>query len=284
MKIDPEIISLMFLIDDPDAAVKEAVRDRILTRGEIAIEQLEILACKETSEERKSFYKEYLEDLKEEIINERIEFYLKSPDPLLIDGLLLISKSVESSLDELSFYNSIEMLVDEIRLEISDDKTAIENVRIFNYLFFSRMGFKHCDTLIKNEENALIQSVIDSKSGNPVTISLIYFLLARSSGLPIYPLCFPGGFVPVYMDNENKILFYLNIFKRGSIFLEDSLKQFFEDIGLRYCTESLKIEQDKALVSIYAELLNFLYKSQNRGVLSARMERILTAFGDRRYL
>jgi len=86
------------------------------------------------------------------------------------------------------------------------------------------------------------------------------------------------------MDTDNKILFYLNIFKGGSIFLEDSLKQFFDDIGLIYSTESLKIEQDRALVSIYAELLNYLYKSQNKNRLSERMERILTVFGERRYL
>jgi hypothetical protein len=90
--------------------------------------------------------------------------------------------------------------------------------------------------------------------------------------------------VPVYLDSDNKILFYLNVFKGGSIFLEDSLKQFFDDIGLIYSTESLKIEQDRALVSIYAELLNYLYKSQNMNNLTVRVERILSLFGERRYL
>ncbi|MFA6335342.1 MAG: transglutaminase family protein [Bacteroidales bacterium] len=283
MKIDPEIISLMSLMDDPDLTVREAVKNRILTRGEIAIEQLETLAGKENFGERRVFYMEYIEDLKEEIINERIVIYLKSPDPMLVDGLFLISKTVESTLDEYNFYSTVEMLADEISIELSEEKTAIENVKIFNYLFFNRIGFKHCDTLIQKEENALIHTVINSRSGNSVTISLIYFLLSRSVGLPIYPLCFPGGFVPVYMDN-NKILFYLNIFKRGSIFLEDSLKQFFDDIGLLYTTESLKIEQDKALVSIYAELLNYLYKSQGKNRLSEKMERILSVFGESRYL
>lgn len=267
----------MSLMDDPDLTVREAVKNRILTRGEIAIEQLETLAGKENFGERRVFYMEYIEDLKEEIINERIVIYLKSPDPMLVDGLFLISKTVESTLDEYNFYSTVEMLADEISIELSEEKTAIENVKIFNYLFFNRIGFKHCDTLIQKEENALIHTVINSRSGNSVTISLIYFLLSRSVGLPIYPLCFPGGFVPVYMDN-NKILFYLNIFKRGSIFLEDSLKQFFDDIGLLYTTESLKIEQDKALVSIYAELLNYLYKSQGKNRLSEKMERILSVF------
>ncbi len=284
MRVDSEIISLMSLIDDPDTTVRLAVRDRFLIRGEAAVEQLESLVTEEISEERRSFYLEYIEDLKEDLIIERIENYLKSPDPMLIDGLFLISRAVDSTVDEVLFYTSLEMLADEIGVELSEEKTAIENVKIFNYIFFRRIGFKHCDTQIQKEENALINKVIDSRGGNPVAISLLYFLLSRSVGLPIYPLCFPGGFVPVYMDSENKILFYLNIFKGGAIFLEDSLKQFFEDIGLVYSTESLKIEQDRALVSIYAELLNYLYKSQNKQKISDRVERILTLFGERRYL
>jgi len=284
MRVDSEIISLKSLIDDPDTTVRVAVRDRFLTRGASAIEQLESLVTEEISEERRSFYLEYIEDLKEELIIERIESYLKSPDPLLLDGLFLISKAVDSSVDEVIFYTSLELLSEEIGVELSEEKTAIENVKIFNYIFFRRIGFKHCDTQIQKEENALINKVIDSRGGNPVAISLLYFLLSRSVGLPIYPLCFPGGFVPVYMDSENKILFYLNIFKGGAIFLEDNLKQFFDDIGLLYSTDSLKIEQDRALVSIYAELLNYLYKSQNKNKISARIERILTLFGEKRYL
>jgi len=284
MRADSEIISLMSLMDDPDSTVREAVRGRLLSRGEFAIEQLETLVKEGISEERRLFYLEYIENLKEEIINDKIIEYLKSPDPLLLDGLYLISKTIDSSLDEFDFYNSVEIMSDEIRIDLSDEKTAIENVKIFNYIFFRKIGFRHCDTLIQNEENALINKVIESRSGNPVAISLLYFLLSRSVGLPVFPLCFPGGFVPVYMDTENNILFYLNIFKGGAIFLEDNLKQFFEDIGLVYTNDNLKIEQDRALVSIYAELLNYLYKSQNKNNLSERMERILGIFGERRYL
>lgn len=284
MRVDSEIISLMSLMDDPDTMVRGAVRGRLLSRGEYAIEQLENLVKEGISEEKRLFYLEYIEDLKEEIINEKIVSYLKSPDPLLPDGLFLISKSIDNSLNEFDFYDSVEKLADEISVELSDEKTAIENVKIFNFIFFRRLGFKHCDTLVQNEDSALINTVFESRSGNPVAISLIYFLLSRSVGLPIFPLCFPGGFVPVYMDKESNILFYLNIFKGGAIFLEDSLKQFFDGIGLVYSEESLKIEQDRALVSIYAELLNYLYKSQNNSRLSEKMERILNIFGDRRYL
>jgi len=284
MKADTEIISLMSLMDDPDSTVRNAVRDRLLSRGEFAVEQLEALVIEGFSDEKRLFYLEYIDNLKEEIIIEKIIEYLKSPDPLLADGLYLISKTIDSTLDEFDFYNTIETLSDELRIDLSDEKTAIENVKIFNYIFFRKIGFKHCDTLIQNQENALINKVIHSRSGNPVAISLLYFLLCRSVGLPVFPLCFPGGFVPVYMNTDNNILFYLNIFKGGSIFLEDSLKQFFDDIGLVYTNDSLKIEQDRALVSIYAELLNFLFKSQNKIKLSERMERILRIFGERRYL
>jgi len=126
--------------------------------------------------------------------------------------------------------------------------------------------------------------VLLSRGGNPVTVTLVYFLLAGAVGLPIYPLCFPGGFVPVYLDNDGKILFYLNIFKKGAIFVEDTLRQFFEDIGMVYSPDSLRVEQERALLSIYAELLAFVFRNNGDNVSVTRMERVVSVMGGKRFL
>ena len=117
--------------------------------------------------------------------------------------------------------------------------------------------------------------VLLSRSGNPIAVSLSYFLLANAVGLPIYPLSFPGGFVPVYLDEHGKILFYLNIFKQGTIFLENTLKHFFEDMGMPYNPELLKIEQERALLKIYAEFLSFIYKKNGEEHIMNRIDRVI---------
>ncbi|PKP47841.1 MAG: hypothetical protein CVT94_10160 [Bacteroidetes bacterium HGW-Bacteroidetes-11] len=284
MKPDSELISLITLMDDPDSIVRKAVRDRLIERGQETVELIERQYLPGSPEDKRELYLSFLDEVKADIATGKLISLIESPQPMLDLGLYYVTRVADTTADELLYFTALEALSEEISIEIGEDKTSIESVKIFNYLFFNRFNFHHTDVQMQQSESALIDRVLLSRGGNPVAISLVYFLLSRSVGLPIYPLCFPGGFVPVYLDNEGKIIFYLNIFKQGSIFLEETLMQFFEDIGMVYNPESLKIEEERALVAIYAELLGYIYKSEENFQVVSRMEKIFTLFEGRRFL
>lgn len=284
MKPDSELISLITLMEDPDSIVRKAVRDRLIERGQETVELIERQYLPGSPEDKREIYLSFLDEVKADIATGKLISLIESPQPMLDLGLYYVTRVADTTTDELLYFTTLEALSEEISREIGEDKTSVESVKIFNYLFFNRFSFHHTDVQMQQSESALIDRVLLSRGGNPVAISLAYFLLSRSVGLPIYPLCFPGGFVPVYLDNEGKIIFYLNIFKQGSIFLEETLMQFFEDIGMAYNPESLKIEEERALVAIYAELLGYIYKSEENFQVVSRMEKISTLFEGRRFL
>jgi regulator of sirC expression with transglutaminase-like and TPR domain len=284
MKPDSELISLISLMDDPDTVVRSAVRERLKERGEETVELIERQYLSESPDDKRELYLAFLEDVKAEIATGKLSLLIESPQPMLDLGLFYVTKIADTTADDLLYFTTLEALSEEISLEIGEDKTSVESVKIFNYLFFNRFNFHHTDTQMQHSESALIDRVLLSRGGNPVAISLAYFLLSRSVGLPVYPLCFPGGFVPVYIDNQGKILFYLNIFKQGSIFLEETLMQFFDDIGMVYNPESLKIEEERALVAIYAEMLGYIFKNEDNAQVFSRLEKVVTLFGGRKFL
>jgi len=284
MKLDSELISLTSLIDDPDLVVRNAVRERLLQRGEEAVEQIERFFIPDVPVSEKEKYILYLEEIKAHIAINKLAELLKDPQPMLDKALFLITKVADTSAEETLYFSALENLTNEITLEISGDKTPVENIEIFNFLFFKRFGFKHSDSQLTRIESSLIDRVLLSRAGNPVTVTLSYFLLANAVGLPVYPLSFPGGFVPVYLNNEGGILFYLNIFKQGTIFLENTLKQFFEDMGISYNPELLKIEQERSLLSIYAEFLSFIYKKNSNEQVMKRIDRVVLLIGEKKPL
>ncbi len=284
MRPDSELISLVYLMEDPDPVVRNAVKERLMERGEEAIDQIERFVIPEAEEAKKEKYISILTEIKADIALDKLSSLLADPQPKLDMAMYLITRIADPFVNDVLFFQSIEQLSDEIAMEISEEKTPVENVEIFNYLFFKRIGFKHLDTRMQDSEKALMDRVLLSRGGNPVTVTLVYFLLAGAVGLPIYPLCFPGGFVPVYLDNDGKILFYLNIFKKGAIFVEDTLRQFFEDIGMVYSPDSLRVEQERALLSIYAELLAFVFRNNGDNVSVTRMERVVSVMGGKRFL
>lgn len=280
MKLDSELISLTSLLDDSDTVVKDAVMKRLVERGEEAVEKIERLFIPDLPIEDREKHIQILDDVKANIAISRLAALLKEPQPMLSKALFLITKVADTFTDETIYNSSLESLTSEVTLEISGEKTPVENVEIFNFLFFKRLGFKHNNSKLTEESSALIDRVLLSRAGNPVTVTLLYFLLASSVGLPIYPLGFPGGFVPVYLDNNGNILFYLNIFKQGSIFLENTLKQFFDEMGMPYKPALLKVEQERALLKIYAEFLSFIYKKNDREHIVSRMDRVVGLIGE----
>ncbi len=284
MRPDSELLSLIYLMEDPDPVIRDAVRERLVERGEDAVEQIERFVLPQMEEERKEKYFLLLDEIRADIAIDQLSLLLKDPQPKLDKALYLITRVADTSAVEIIYFSTLENLMDEISLEISEDKTPVENIGIFNFLFFKRFGFRHTDTKMQRPEAALLDRVLLSRGGNPVTVTLAFFLLAGLTGLPVYPLCFPGGFVPVYLDQQGNILFYLNIFKQGTIFAEDTLRQFFEEIGMTYNPENLRIEEERALLSIYAELLSFVYKNNGDEVVGRRIDRVIELLGGRKYL
>lgn len=83
-----------------------------------------------------------------------------------------------------------------------DEKTALERLTIFNYLFFNRLHFVIDD----NGNNRSISSVVATRTGCAPTVALLYFALASEAGLPILPLCNEFGFVPVWIENGEELM------------------------------------------------------------------------------
>ncbi len=268
------LVSLLTLLDDSDQSVKVAAWDKLLELGDTAAEEMEQLLPELSANFDKGYLDSLLLELKLEIVLRRLKNYLDNPDPLLLDGLLLVSNALDLNLDKVKYLTIVQDIADEILLEISDNRTAIENMEIFNYIFFRRIGFKHEDDTVTIKENALITKVLESKKGNIFTIPICYFILARQSGLPVYPVIAGKSFTPAYLNSDDKPIFYINIYKNGIIFSRE----------LTEPENPSRVGVDKALVSIYADHLNYLFKSINDKESSDIMERVLECFGNLRYI
>lgn len=284
MRISPELISLLSLIDDVDITVRTAVENKLVEMGEELFDEMENLYPELSDKIDKDFYFDYLSNLRLNYTLKKLKGYLSNPDPLLMDGLLLVTSAIYPKLDMFFYMNIVQDIADEIVEEISDSKTAVENLEIFNYIFFHRIGFKHADESVVEIDKAIISTVIETKQGNIFTIPICYFLLARYAGLPIYPVIINKSFTPAYIDNNSNILFYINIYKDGLIFNDNTLQKSIESISGESVKPFAKLGLDRALVSIYADHLLYLYKSVKDVYRENIMKKVMDCFGNERYI
>lgn len=244
MKDFQSIQALISLIDDPDEQIFEHIRQRLVNFGTHALPALEqsweFTNYGNVFQER---VEEVIHTIQFEHCKEQFIAWANSTSKSLLKGALLVAQYQNPGLIEKDVLAAIERIRRDCWLEMNPNMTAFESVRVLNKVIFGQYGFSG-DTEHYNEpQNSYIHHVLERKKGNPLSLSLIYSVVAQELELPIYGINLPNHFILAYMDNngtnlflsngnEYGVLFYINPFSKGSIFQKEDIQQFLQSIQL----------------------------------------------------
>lgn len=243
MKNDNSIKALVRLLEDPDEEIFEHVRDELISRG------LQIIPLLEDSWEYDHYgllFQSRIENLIHEIqfnaTKEELTQWINSPHKDLLSGALIIARYQYPNLDEDIVHERIQKIRKDIWLELNDGQTAYEKVRIFNKIFYGKHQFSGNSKSFHSPMNSFINTVLETHKGNPLSLCIIYSVIAQSLDMPVFGVNLPNHFILAYMD-ENKIgnlsgnanqygvLFYINAFSKGGIFDDNEIKEFLKGIN-----------------------------------------------------
>ncbi len=246
MEANATIQALVRLIDDPDELVYQQVRDELLKFGS------EVLPVLEQSWEQDYYgllfqdrIENLIHDIQFESVKAQLKTWLQAPDKDLLSGAIIIAKYQYPGLDAALLHERIQAIRRDIWLELNDHQTAFEQVKIFNRIFFGMHRFRGESQNYHTPANSYINTVLESRKGNPLSLCLIYSVIAQSLDLPIYGVNLPNHFVLAYMDSKHSafglkkedddygVLFYINAFSKGSIFDAAEIKAFIQGIHLQ---------------------------------------------------
>ncbi len=260
MYAESSIKALVTLIDDPDENIYVHVRDQLKSIGSTAIPYLEQSWENENSS---LLLQSRLENLIQEIQFEHIKaqmlIWSKSVDKDLLEGALIVAKYNYPQLDEVLVTQSIQKIRRDIWLEINPNMTAYEYIKVLNKIFFGTYNF-HGDTKnFHSPLNSCINTVLEFKKGNPLSLSLIYSILAQSLDLPVYGVNLPNHFILAYLDenhsqlnmeNNNKygVLFYINPFSKGSLLDTNAVCEFLDGLQIPHYREFFEPCPNSAII------------------------------------
>ena len=199
----PSISALVKLIDDPDEDIFLHVRDEIVKYGSKAIPYLE----KSWEEDYyglvfQSRIENIIHDIQFEEVKSNLEEWSNCPEKELLEGAIIVAKYQYPGLDEESIRSFIQTIKQDIWLELNDHLTAYEQVKVFNRIFFKSHKFHGDNKNYHSPVNSYINTVLESKKGNPLSLCLIYSIIAQSLDLPIYGVNLPNHFVLAYIDER----------------------------------------------------------------------------------
>lgn len=231
-----EVHALISLLDDPDEQVYLQIREKLLSMGFEVIPHLE--SAWENSFD--TILQQRIEGIIHRIQNDALVRAIKEwslPDNQdLLTGALLVARSQYPDINESQVRKHIEQIKQDIWLELNNNLTALEKVRVINHILFDVHNFSGNTSNFHAPQNSYINNVLETKKGNQVSLSIIYAVIAQDLRIPIYGVNLPEHFILSYVDQsvspamvtspEDVVLFYINPFSRGSVVSKKEIEAF----------------------------------------------------------
>ena len=239
-----EVIALITLLDDPDEVIYTQVKNRFVILGPPAIPHLETAWENSFDAIMQKRIEIIIHTIQFEILQKALKKWAIEEQEDLLKGILILSRYQYPDLNETKIRKDLYQIKQDVWLELNDDLTAIEKVKVLNHILFEVHQFSGNITNYHAPQNSFINNVLESKKGNPLMLSVLYMLICKELNIPIYGINLPQHFVLAYLNDNanlidvnnktlsNNILFYINPFSKGLIFNQKDIDQFLKQLNL----------------------------------------------------
>ena len=232
-----ELEALITLLEDPDLEVFDKVSNRLIELGEEAVPPLEKRWELTLRPDLQTRIENVIRSIQFNTLKGSMERWRREGGTDLLFGAYLVARFHYPELSYEPFNQKLEKIRKDIWLELNNELTALEKVRVMNYFLYDIHRFDKSLKKAHSPQLYLVNHVLDTCKGSPVLLGLIYAELARRLNLPIYGVNLPRNFVlcyydPDYHDDPNNVLFYINPSDKGAVLGLKELKHFLRHLSI----------------------------------------------------
>lgn len=260
---------LIHLLDDPDQEAYRQISNEILSLGLPAIGPLEEAWFNANDQLTRQRIEDIVQNIQyDELMNE-LTFWVASGGIDLLHGFILVSKFQYPNLDEEKLLSELNILTRSVWLEINDNLTSLEKVKVFNRVFFGNYEFGGEITDMAVPDHYFLNNVLQSKHGNALSIGLLYIIVAQKIRLPIKGVDLKGNFIACFTHQAdefelgykpvNDVKFYINPFAMGAVFTRKEIILYLEKAGIEPEEKYFRPADNIAVLNRWCRDLQYAY-------------------------
>lgn len=215
--------ALLALLDDESAAVRQALVAQFLTLGDEGRRFLQD-AARGPNRVAALAAGWYLRELKFSDPVAEFRGFIQSLNYELETGVLLLTRTVNPNLDVTVVCAQLDAFATRARKLMPRAATMRAQARVINRVLFEEYGLRGNVDNYTDPKNSLIDQVLERRVGIPISLSIVYLLVAQRVGLEVEPVGVPGHFLvggyepegPFFVDafNEGQLLSPEDVFDR----------------------------------------------------------------------
>ena len=247
-----EINALISLLDDSDEEVVIHVTEKLLSYGESVIPILEDRYLAETEKLLQAKIHEIIDIIHRTGLQTDLHHWAESGGHDLFEGYFLISRFRYPELNKQTINNQLDKIKLDAWLELNFMLSPLDKIRILNNVFYDISGFKGNIDNYHSPDNSYLNRVLETKKGNPISLAIIYSIIAQRLNMPVFGVNLPQHFILGYKDDSamqdmssfkgnlyldpmmhGDVLFYVNAFNKGAIFSKWNIDNFLKQLSIK---------------------------------------------------
>ena len=204
--------SFLSLLDDTSPAVRRALLSRFTELGPAAAPFLQNLSrgSNRILARHAAFF---LQELQFSDPIAEFRGFIRSLNYELESGALLLARTVSPRLNAGDVIGQLDAIATRCRELIVDPSSAREKCRVLNRVMFHEWGFHGNVENYTDPRNSFIDQVLERRTGIPLSLSMIYLLVAERLGIELEPVGLPGHFIVGCFSDD--LPFFIDPFDRG---------------------------------------------------------------------
>ena len=273
------------MLDEPSDKVFDQIRDKLLFYGRDAIPSLELAWDNSFDSQIQVRIEEIIHRIQLHGLHEELYTWKNTQRYDLFRGFYLVAKYQYPELDLNFITEKLEIIKRDIWLELNNNLTALEKVKVINHIIFDIHGFSGNKVNIDAPQNMFVNNVLESRKGNHLSLGIVYTIIAQKLGIPIFGVNLPQHFVLAYVDeihdekysmaDENEVLFYINPFNKGAVFTKREIEVFIKHLKLKSKNNHFKPCDNLVIIESVLEGLKVSFNKQGYGEKVDEVESLL---------
>ncbi|MGF1484861.1 MAG: transglutaminase-like domain-containing protein [Opitutales bacterium] len=229
--------ALLSLLDDPAPVVRTAVREALKALGRDGIDLLRgVVHAGE--EPRARIARDLLEELVGPDPAEAFLRFIRSFNYELETGSLMLDRTYFPDLEVGASCTLLDRMAKRFGELVVPPSSGWEQCKVLNRVVFHEFGFRADNEAFINPRASFLSQVLETRRGMPLTLCLVYLLVAYRSGLDLEPISLPGRFmVGCWLDREP---FYIDCYEHGVFRAAEDLREIFQDNGYPLSDDDLR--------------------------------------------
>ncbi|GAA0188319.1 transglutaminase-like domain-containing protein [Fulvivirga kasyanovii] len=228
-----ELKALVSLLDDEDAQIISHVEEKIISLGEEIIPFLETEWESNLNPLVQSRIEDLIHVLQFDILKGKLVAWFEDDNNDLLEGMWLVATYQYPDLELQKLRQDLEQIYYEAWLEFKTDIHPYDQVKLLNSVIFNKLKFGANTKNFHSPGNSMINVVLETRKGNPISLCVLYMLVAQKLKMPVYGVNLPNLFILTYKpENENYNQFYINAFNRGLIFSKEDIDNYIAELRI----------------------------------------------------